>query len=317
MAFAFMQMGRVLLTASCAVLSFAEGDVCSTAVGASSASLYQTAAKPLAAVQSPGFTGLLNDVPDDELLSDVEGTFDVDIETIPSQPEAPLQGLALLAADLKWIWKEFQQIRNATASCNSHTWSIVLAWATALVSFGLTRSLLSGKGPEVPAEKVIDEVTDKLPQQGTEEIEDQHEEDAAVDVDAGEVKPVVDVTNPVYIQRATEQQEEAAKRAIQIKNAQRDHRDVFGCSALHLAAHNCYPEDAEQLVLAGFDLNAHDHSGETPLHMAARSGCRKTVLLLLKYGADPARRNSFGKTPCEVAMRRDRALAALLREACV
>ena len=41
-------------------------------------------------------------------------------------------------------------------------------------------------------------------------------------------------------------------------------------------------EDVAQLLLAGFDVNAQDHFGETPLHMVARSGCHDTAKLLLQ-----------------------------------
>ena len=41
-------------------------------------------------------------------------------------------------------------------------------------------------------------------------------------------------------------------------------------------------QDVAELLSAGFDVNAQDHFGETPLHMVARSGCLDTAKLLLK-----------------------------------
>ena len=40
-------------------------------------------------------------------------------------------------------------------------------------------------------------------------------------------------------------------------------------------------QDVAELLSAGFDVNAEDHFGETPLHMVARSGCKDTAKLLL------------------------------------
>lgn len=123
----------------------------------------------------------------------------------------------------------------------------------------------------------------------------------------------LDVTNPVMIQRAREQIEEAEKRAELIKNAQPDHRDGFGCTSLHLAAHNCHMWDVIELLKRGFDVNAQDNFGDTALHMAARSNSLAVVTELLEHGADPLRSNAFGKMPFAVAV--DRSVEKVLREA--
>lgn len=240
-----------------------------------------------------------------------EADSDARMDTVMKPEKETLTGLALLYADLIWIWA---LLRGSASSVSMDLCASLhefradfLAWLTALVSFGLTRSLLL---PMLsPAKKIIET----------------HDEDDAKEVDEKVADPVsttavqgameikLDVTNPVMIQRAREQIEEAEKRAELIKNAQPDHRDVFGCTGLHLAAHNGHTEDVIELLKRGFDVNAQDNFGDTALHMAARSNSLAIVKELLEHGADPLRSNAFGKKPCAVAV--DRSVAQVLREA--
>jgi len=182
-----------------------------------------------------------------------------------------------------------------------------LAWLTALVSFGLTRALLL---PMLStAKKIVDDTHDE-PQEdevpGKSDIKMLPQERQGMEIK-------LDVSNPVMIQRAREQIEDAEKRAESMKSAQPGHRDVFGCTSLHLAAHNCHKEDVAELLNRGFSANVQDNFGETPLHMAARSNSLPIVKELLQHRADPARSNAFGKMPFAVAV--DRSVAQLLREA--
>eukprot|EP00913_Durusdinium_trenchii_P023212 g21791.t1 len=146
-------------------------------------------------------------------------------EAILAAPEEPqLEGFALLRADL-------------TPGAD------FLAWLTALVSFALTRSLLL---PMItPAKKVVedDETHEDQEAEAEAEAEDKIPETNPFANGGGALEIKLDVTNPVMIQRAREQLEEAEKRAEMIKSAQPEHRDVFGCTALHLAAHNCHLEE--------------------------------------------------------------------------
>lgn len=237
------------------------------------------------------------------------------IDTVmkPKEKET-LTGLALLYADLIWIWG---LLRGSATSVSMDLCASLrefradfLAWLTALVSFGLTRSLLL---PMLsPAKKII-ETHDEDDEDDAKEVEEKVADTKTTPVQQGGMEIKLDVTNPVMIQRAREQIEEAEKRAELIKNAQPDHRDVFGCTSLHLAAHNCHMEDVIELLKRGFDVNAQDNFGDTALHMAARSNSLAVVTELLEHGADPLRSNAFGKMPFAVAV--DRSVAQVLREA--
>ena len=44
-------------------------------------------------------------------------------------------------------------------------------------------------------------------------------------------------------------------------------------------------------------------TGHTPLHYAVMGGARGAVKRLLKKGANPNAKNSFGQTPCHLAHR--------------
>lgn len=239
-------------------------------------------------------------------------------EAILAAPEEPqLEGFALLRADLIWIWSLIWQTLTkwSGGSVMGEFRKDFLAWLTALVSFALTRSLLL---PMItPAKKVVedDETHEDQEAEAEAEAEDKIPETNPFANGGGALEIKLDVTNPVMIQRAREQLEEAEKRAEMIKSAQPEHCDVFGCTALHLAAHNCHLEDVVELLKRGFDVHAQDHFGDTALHMAARSGSHAIVQLLLSNGADPSRRNTFGKTPFAVAYQHDRSLAQVLREA--
>jgi hypothetical protein len=73
-----------------------------------------------------------------------------------------------------------------------------------------------------------------------------------------------------------------------------------GCTPLHLC---CDPETARLLILHGFDPNAQDNHGRTPLHHAcARKLAAATAKALLDGGAAPLIKDHFGRTPADCAI---------------
>lgn len=94
-------------------------------------------------------------------------------------------------------------------------------------------------------------------------------------------------------------------------------RDGNGATPLHLAARQRRPEcvhillDKGALVCAS--TGGYGCPGSTPLHLAARSGCLGCVRELLAWGADRLQRDSSGRIPYAVALKRNNgACAALL-----
>lgn len=77
--------------------------------------------------------------------------------------------------------------------------------------------------------------------------------------------------------------------------------DDFGCTALHVAAHNGLIDQVLQLLDAHANVNACETWGETPLHMAARAGSTEVCDVLILRGADLDATNADGKTPLIVA----------------
>lgn len=82
-----------------------------------------------------------------------------------------------------------------------------------------------------------------------------------------------------------------------------DTTDSFGRTALHYAALNGHVETAKALLAHGANVNATDKQGDTPLLLAGRySGDATTAAVLLKRGANPALKNSFGQNACQAAL---------------
>eukprot|EP00931_Biecheleriopsis_adriatica_P051070 TRINITY_DN2958_c0_g1_i1.p1 TRINITY_DN2958_c0_g1~~TRINITY_DN2958_c0_g1_i1.p1 ORF type:complete len:326 (-),score=106.71 TRINITY_DN2958_c0_g1_i1:179-1156(-) len=227
--------------------------------------------------------------------------------------EAPVEGLALLLQDLRWLFGIVTSVAVWLASYLQVIYADILTWATAFVSFSLTRSILVPiLCPKVQkaAEPECDEA-----EEGEDEVEDDEVEQDEEEVASPQTELQSSKAEALEKQKAAEQEDELAKRKRALQHVQKDDRDVFGCTALHLAAHNGFAEDVQQLLSMGFSPNWKDKaSKETPLHMAARAGCLETTRLLLDGKADPCVRNSFGHTPFAIAMHANEAVAQLLRE---
>ncbi|CAM9157110.1 unnamed protein product [Ectocarpus sp. 4 AP-2014] len=75
-----------------------------------------------------------------------------------------------------------------------------------------------------------------------------------------------------------------------------------GMTALHWASLRGYSEIVEDLIMIGGDLNARvSHSGETPLHLAARHGQAAAVGVLLDAGAAAAVFSRHNLSPMDLA----------------
>ena len=74
---------------------------------------------------------------------------------------------------------------------------------------------------------------------------------------------------------------------------------------LRMAASHGHTDIMRIAIQHGYDVNAADAQGSTPLHEAAYMGHGDAVKLLIKNGADVNARNEEGRTPLGVAMATD------------
>lgn len=78
--------------------------------------------------------------------------------------------------------------------------------------------------------------------------------------------------------------------------------DEWGSSALHMAVKNGHANIVRYLVSKKkIKLNVLDDLERTPLHIAARLGNFKIIVLLFKAGADPYLFDCEGQTPFSIA----------------
>ncbi|XP_072983338.1 E3 ubiquitin-protein ligase XB3-like [Typha latifolia] len=94
-------------------------------------------------------------------------------------------------------------------------------------------------------------------------------------------------------------------------------RDDNGATPLHLAARQGRPDCVHILLDSGAIVSAstgaYGFPGSTPLHLAARRGSLDCIRELLAWGADRLQRDSSGRIPYAVALKRNHgACAALL-----
>jgi len=143
----------------------------------------------------------------------------------------------------------------------------VLAFATALLGFKILGAVLLPTlfGPATDATKLVEE-------------ESESEDDS---VGHAQFFPIV--TNRITRMDGT------------------DVADDFGCTALHVAAHNGSAPQVLELLEARAHANAREAWGETPLHMAARTGSTAACHALLMHGADLDAMNADEKTPLVLA----------------
>lgn len=77
--------------------------------------------------------------------------------------------------------------------------------------------------------------------------------------------------------------------------------DVMGRTPLHIAAVSGNPLAVQVLTQQpGIKLNAFTSSVETPVHLAVRSGCVKTVATVLKVGCYPFYYNGMGQSTLDL-----------------
>jgi cytohesin len=75
-----------------------------------------------------------------------------------------------------------------------------------------------------------------------------------------------------------------------------------GITSLHEAAEKNNVKTIIALLKAGADVNAKGKTGDTPLHAAAFGNAAKAIDALIKAGADVNARDIFGKTPLECVL---------------
>lgn len=79
--------------------------------------------------------------------------------------------------------------------------------------------------------------------------------------------------------------------------------EVFGQTALHLAASKGFPCVCQRLIRYGAALEAREErTGRTPLHVAAFHGFVDVVSMLISGGAFVAAEDSMGMTPLSLAV---------------
>ena len=91
------------------------------------------------------------------------------------------------------------------------------------------------------------------------------------------------------------------EQLIQAAQTEKRSVDVLDCSRqtpLHVTSERCHDDCAVLLLRAGARINAADHQGFTPLHLAAQKHSVAMVTLLLQHGADVLQ--EANKSPVQV-----------------
>ena len=98
--------------------------------------------------------------------------------------------------------------------------------------------------------------------------------------------------------------DDQVSRLLPGKNTYIDAEDIFGDTALHIAAERGVESLVQLLLSAGANIQAQDQIGETALMTAIESGRETIVQRLLEAGADIHAHNHRGLTPLNVAVLR-------------
>jgi ankyrin repeat protein len=91
----------------------------------------------------------------------------------------------------------------------------------------------------------------------------------------------------------------------------------LGWTPLHVAAEVGEPDQIEDLILKGADVNARAANGQTPLHVAAEHGRFGAIPVLLDRKADPNSRDLEDRTPARVGIHFDTVVEMLLARGAV
>lgn len=92
-----------------------------------------------------------------------------------------------------------------------------------------------------------------------------------------------------------------AMKCLLEAGADKQATDVFGFTALHLAAIGDNAPTVAYVCEIGLDPNAEGFDGYTPLHAAAVANSVKAIPILVEAGANTTRKNKGGETPVVVA----------------
>ncbi|XP_041374672.1 uncharacterized protein LOC121387578 [Gigantopelta aegis] len=85
------------------------------------------------------------------------------------------------------------------------------------------------------------------------------------------------------------------------KEADLNATDIFGNTALHIAAESNSLQCVQYLTEQGLDVNLQNKTGKTGLHLAAECDYSDVISYLLQKRADPNLRDSDGNTPLTIA----------------
>ena len=98
-------------------------------------------------------------------------------------------------------------------------------------------------------------------------------------------------------------QEKIAKILLAVKSVDINDTDLWGMTALHVAARSGQLDIAQDLVKAGAQVNAQDIDGKTPLYWASARNHLDVVQYLLSKKADAKIKDADKRTPLHVAAR--------------
>ena len=107
--------------------------------------------------------------------------------------------------------------------------------------------------------------------------------------------------------------DEETVREILAAGTDKDVRNAFGDTALHVAVYQSKPIIVKLLLDYGFDPNAvATRNGNTPLHNAVAANNLAAAQLLLQYGANKNIRARDGQTPLDKARKEEKRELVLL-----